>query len=267
MEDALVRNDVVGLVDLMKQTIAGSLNTGDTGKQSLEVLKTILQSSLNTVNAQLTNINKLDVVSLATSTGSILLEIDNVQCFEPRGRFNLKVTSTSIVLEGKQFSVLIPVQAVEEVLCLPSFTSAKKEGEDYLAFKLEESVKINNKDSKTILLNLSRTNNPSTRSVSGDNDQSEATAVMMTIQDATGVHISRPQASLFSTIRDQKSYLKCYKGTQEGAIYLMPCGVVFIRPLLFISADEIASISAGRGGGAGNTRYVDLMVRKLSLFM
>lgn len=245
----------------MKLAIAGNLKTDDTGKQSLELLKTILQSSINTVNAQLTNINRLDVVSLATSSGSILLEIDNVQCFEPRGRFNLKVTSTSIVLEGKQFSVLIPVQSVEEIVCLPSFTSAKKEGEDYLAFKLEEPVKVNNKDSKHILLNLSRTNNPSTRSVSGDNDLSESAAVMMAIQDATGVHISRPQASLFSTIRDQKPYLKCYRGTQEGAIYPLQCGVVFIKPLLFISADEIASLSAGRGGGAGNTRYVDLMVR------
>lgn len=263
MEDALVRNDIVGLVELMKLAIAGTVVGEDptqVGKTSLETLKVVLQSSLNTVNAQITNMNKLSVVSLATASGNTLLEVDNVQCFEPRGRFNLKVTSTSILLEGKQFSVLVPIQHVQQVLCLPSFTSAKKEGEDYLALTLEEPVKINTKESTNILLNLSRVTNPSTRSPMGDCDLNEADVVMMAIQDATGVHITRPQATLFSTLRDQKPYLKCYRGTQEGAIYPMPSGIVFVKPLLFIPADEIASIGAGRGGGSGNTRYVDLNV-------
>lgn len=190
-----------------------------------------------------------------------MLEIDNVQCFEPRGRFNLKITTTAIFLEGKQFSVLVPVEAVSDVVCLPSFTSAKKEGEDYLAFQLSTPVKVNNKETKHLLINLMRIVNPTTRSKSGDNDVNESAVVMMALQDATGVHISRPQASLFATVRDQKPYLKCYRGTQEGAIYPLQSGVIFVKPLLFISADEIASISAGRGGGSGNTRYVDLLVR------
>lgn len=266
MEDALVRNDFVGLVELMKQAIAGALMGEDEaqiGKKSLETLKTVLQSSLNTVNTQITSLNKLDVVGLATASGNTLLEVDNVQCFEPRGRFNLKVTSTNILLEGKQFSVLIPIQNVQQIVALPSFTSAKKEGEDYLALTLDEPVKVNTKESTNILLNLSRVTNPSTRSPVGDCDLTESDVVMMAIQDATGVHITRPQANLFSTLRDQKPYLKCYRGTQEGAIYPIASGIVFVKPLLFISADEIASIGAGRGGGSGNTRYVDLNVRLL----
>lgn len=31
-----------------------------------------------------------------------------------------------------------------------------------------------------------------------------------------------------------------------------------MKPLLYVPADAIASISAGRGGGTGTTRYVDL---------
>ena len=89
---------------------------------------------------------------------------------------------------------------------------------------------------------------------------SESAIVVMSIQDATGKHVEREKSSLFSTCRDQKPFLKCYRGTQEGAIYPLQCGVVFIKPLLVIPADKIASLSAGRGGGAGNTRYVDLMV-------
>jgi hypothetical protein len=66
---------------------------------------------------------------------------------------------------------------------------------------------------------------------------------------------------LFQTIAQQKEYLRCYKGIQEGAIYPLENGVVFVKPLLFLPAEEISSLTAGRGGGAGNTRYVDLKVR------
>eukprot|EP01034_Spumella_vulgaris_P024683 gene24683-31053_t len=50
------------------------------------------------------------------------------------------------------------------------------------------------------------------------------------------------------------------KGIQEGAIYPLENGVVFVKPLLFLPAEEISSLTAGRGGGAGNTRYVDLKI-------
>lgn len=270
VEWAIQSADAAKFVDAAKGPImASGLTAADDNveKKCLENLKALLQNSLTIVNSQLAAMSKQDVVAMAKSSGELLLEIDNIQCFEPRGRFNLKITSTSLFLEGKQFSVLVPVDAVSDVVCLPSFTSAKKEGEDYLAFQLNAPVKVNNKDVKSLLINLVRTTNPSTRSKSGDNDLSESSVVMMAVQDATGVHISRPQASLFATVREQKPYLKCYRGTQEGAIYPLQSGVIFVKPLLFIPADEIASITAGRGGGAGNTRYVDLMVRPPALSM
>jgi hypothetical protein len=233
-------------------------------KGALEATKTLLQAALAATTSQIAGLSKLAAESQASSTGGeTLLEMANVQCFEPRGRFDLKITTTHIVLQGKQFSVLVPVDSVAQVMCLPSFTSAKKEGEDYLAFQFSQTVKINNKDSNQILLNLMRTTNPTTKSNTGDNDVNESAAVIMAVQAATGLHVQRPQASLFATCRDQKPYLKCYRGTQEGAIYPLQCGVVFIKPLLIIPADEIASLSAGRGGGAGNTRYVDLVVSVL----
>lgn len=33
-----------------------------------------------------------------------------------------------------------------------------------------------------------------------------------------------------------------------------------MKPLLFIPAEDISSLTAGRGGGSGNTRYVDLKI-------
>ena len=52
--------------------------------------------------------------------------------------------------------------------------------------------------------------------------------------------------------------------TQEGVIYPLECGVVFIKPTLFLPAEEIASINAGRGGGSGQTRFVDLIIETAS---
>jgi hypothetical protein len=40
-------------------------------------------------------------------------------------------------------------------------------------------------------------------------------------------------------------------------------GLIFVKPLLFIPTEDIASLSAGRGGGSGNTRYVDLEIETL----
>lgn len=74
------------------------------------------------------------------------------------------------------------------------------------------------------------------------------------------VLVDVPRLDLFQSVVKQKPYLLCYKGIQEGALYPLKSGVVFIKPLLFIPADEIAAISAGRGGGTGSTRYVDLQI-------
>jgi hypothetical protein len=265
MELAVKRKDAVGLVTALKSALSQDSGSEDVvvvldERGTLEATKALLQSAITVVNTQMTELNRLKTENLVDSTGVSILEMSNVQCFEPRGRFDLKVTSSHIVLQGKQFSVLVPTTSVEEVICLPSSTSAKKEGEDYLAIKLTDAVKVNNKDTKQLLLNLMRVANPTTVTRDGDAGLSETTAIVLALQDATGCHVQRPQASLFATCRDQKPYLKCYRGTQEGAIYPLQCGVVFVKPLLFISADEIASLSAGRGGGAGNTRYVDLLV-------
>ena len=76
----------------------------------------------------------------------------------------------------------------------------------------------------------------------------------------------RPRSDLFETVatNDAKPFLRCHRGTQEGAIYPLECGVVFIKPTLFLPADEIASINAGRGGGSGQTRFVDLIIETVN---
>ena len=48
----------------------------------------------------------------------------------------------------------------------------------------------------------------------------------------------------------------------QGVLYPLQCGVLFLKPALFIPAAAVASIAAGRGGAA-QTRYIDIQVRLL----
>lgn len=263
MENAVKNMDASTLVGIMQDHIVLSEDCSSLSlkRRKLEAVKVLLQSSLTAISLKLSSLCTDEIMSDAALSGEALLEIDNIQLFEPRGRFKIKISTSSILLTGKQFSCLIPVKSILQVICLPSNATSKKEGEDFLAFYLRDTVKFNNKETKHLLFNLSRTFNQSVKSkYGGCKDYNEATVIMMAVQEASGLHITRPQPSLFTSIRDQKPYLQCYRGTQEGAIYLLKSGVVFIKPLLIIPADQISSLTAGRGGGSGSTRYVDLMV-------
>ena len=96
----------------------------------------------------------------------------------------------------------------------------------------------------------------------GSNGQSkkESDFICTHVQSFWKKKIVGTDRSLFQTVATQKCFLRCYNGLQEGALYPLRCGIVFVKPLVFIPNEEIASLTAGRGGGSGNTRYVDLKV-------
>ena len=75
-----------------------------------------------------------------------------------------------------------------------------------------------------------------------------------------GHKLEKPKPSVFATLQGgSKPFLRCYKGVQEGALYPLSSGLLFLKPMIFLAASEIESITAGRGGSA-QTRYIDLIV-------
>ena len=72
--------------------------------------------------------------------------------------------------------------------------------------------------------------------------------------------IVTPRKELFVAANGKSVFLKCNKGIQEGALYPLSSGVLFVKPSVFLPSESIASITAGRGGSA-TTRYVDLIIR------
>ena len=231
---------------LMELELEGDSSTVLT---QLELIKVGLHNSLNQITVKIAAIRN----QLVTSTASTylqadgVLEIDNIQCLEPRGRYTLVLTNDLMILRGKQSLISVSIHAISQMALLPSHQSSKKDGDDYLAVHFAESIKlIANKDSKSMLVNLSRCFNPSAKSKYSDNatDYLESTLIMMALHDITNITIMRPQKELFNSVRESKPFIRCHHGVQEGAIYPLHDGLVFIRPLLMIPAHRISSIAA-----------------------
>jgi hypothetical protein len=178
---------------------------------------------------------------------------------------------------------MVPLNSISNLILLPSHTTSKKEGEDYFAVIFQAKgdngsagVTISGKEVKHLLFNLSKTLPNQGKGASkvdlseGFNtidenngvvvQQTESEKFSQALSHAASMIIQKNDARLFRTVSSSKPFLRCHRGTQEGAIYPLECGIVFIKPLLFIPADIIASLTAGRGGGSGNTRFVDLKV-------
>lgn len=74
----------------------------------------------------------------------------------------------------------------------------------------------------------------------------------------TNKKITKPDNALFYGAKGEP-FVRCYRGIQEGLLYLLGTGILFIKPVIFIPIQAIDSVVAGRGGSA-NTRYIDLKV-------
>lgn len=256
-----------GNADQLVRLLSDNFNN-DTGK--LEKLKELLQKSTSVITSLINqSISQAAAVCIDVSDKPEDLvsatKLENAQFFEPRGRFNVSVLSTGILLEGKQSNAFIPWNSILHIAKVPNHASTKKEGEDLLVLKLSNSIRYNGKDTWNFVWVLSKTPPKPSNNTQSLLTESEivSNAISTAWKDGKIVGIDK---RIFQTVSSQKSFLRCHNGVQEGAIYPLSCGIVFIKPLVFIPNEDISSITAGRGGGSGNTRYVDLQVSLVLIF-
>jgi hypothetical protein len=221
--------------------------------------KEFLTKSITVITSKITEQRKKPIALDDIDCGELFMEIDDLHMVEPRGRFQAKFFSDRIVLTGKQGSVMLMGNNVSHLCLVPSTLSSKKEGEDFLAIVLSSPTAFAGKETNKLIANLSRATNKLVTNKAGESNI-ESIAIPEAFHRACGAAIEKPSARLFCSSMQQKPYVNCHKGTQEGAIYPLQSGIIFVKPLLFLDVDHIASITAGRGGGSGNTRYVDLKV-------
>ena len=96
--------------------------------KKLESLKELLSKSATLMTGLITEKAKAMVLTQSKNVGEALLVLEDVQFFEPRGRFKLTVTQSSIFIEGKSLSGIFQTDNVSHLACVPSHTSTKKEG-------------------------------------------------------------------------------------------------------------------------------------------
>lgn len=228
-----------------------------------------LTSSLVTseINQQTSAEESAKLDSALQSNKNLLLKLNDVQGLEPRGRFNLSLTSStsssssstsSLILEGKTFSAVINIENISCLIVVPNHSSAKKDGEKCVLIVLKEPTLFSGKPVKNFLLNLLCER--SKQQISIGYEKSEVDLFLDQIKENfSNLKIFTTDPLIFTSSLQNKSFIRCYKGTQEGALYPLSCGILFLKPVLFIPIEEISSLNAGRG--SGSTRFVDLYVR------
>ena len=231
-----------------------------TRESLLERSRLILQKTLSDVTSQLA-VERKEAASrgMGSSSDSAVLVIQDLQLLEPRGRFKLSLSTQGILLEGKAESLFARWDNVASAAVVPSSNSSKKEGEDVLALSLGCGVPCGKKEVSGLLVVLSKSPNSAVKALGLEGTHAEV------LPTAMGRYIIspivRPDKKLFNSCRSQ-SFLRCYRGTQEGTLYPLRSGLLFVRPMLFVPAESVNAISIGRGGNAA-TRYVDIKVNRM----
>ena len=244
---------------------SSELESNDVSIEDMHKLKDLLQKGITLINKISNDKTKKEATKASVSlTGEseTYLVLDEAQFNEPRGKFKATIAKGGLLLEGKQGNMFINWNKIARSACIPNFSTSKKEGEDILVFVLSESIKMNNKDITNFQWVLNKSDKKLIDACYGSTNinGTEASIIPKLMKNLTGKSVDVPRSELFSSKTKEKPYLLCYKGIQEGAVYPMKSGIIFIKPLLYIAYEDIAQVSAGRGGTQGVTRYVDLII-------
>ncbi|CAM9951150.1 unnamed protein product [Pylaiella littoralis] len=213
--------------------------------------------------------------SSSSSSGGApaLLSLENVQLLQPRGRFNLVFRKGGVTITGKAGAVVVPWDNVRHIIRLPrpeGFNWGKNldpddpAGSDLVALPLTEPLPFRKSKTSLVLLQPDPKAKHAEVSITLDDgvshqvSGSQGTVVMWALKLLSGVRQSAPDRGLFAS-RDGKSFVKCYHGVNEGSLFPLKEGLLFMKPALFLPRSNIEEVVCGRGGSA-TTRYVDLVV-------
>ncbi|CAN0385677.1 unnamed protein product, partial [Ectocarpus sp. 12 AP-2014] len=201
-----------------------------------------------------------------------LLTLENVQLLQPRGRFDLVLSKGGITIAGKAGDVVASWENVRHIIRLPrpeGFNWGKvldpddPAGSDLIALPLKSPVPFRKSKTSMVLLQPDPKVKHSEVSISVDGvahqlSGSQGTLVMSALKLLSRVRQVAPDRGLFAS-RDGKSFVKCYHGVNEGSLFPLKQGLLFMKPALFLPRTDIQEVVCGRGGSA-TTRYVDLVV-------
>mmetsp|Transcript_4851 Transcript_4851/g.7382 ORF Transcript_4851/g.7382 Transcript_4851/m.7382 type:complete len:403 (+) Transcript_4851:51-1259(+) len=225
----------------------------------LKKLKDLLVKCTTRLSHMISMESNKSLETTMTSSGSSLLTIEGAQFIEPRGRVDTTISDTGLFMQTKTENCFIKWENVETSILLPSPNCAKKEGEVLLFLHMRTPVVYKTKPLNIICWNLSNGGKDYRAQFSLVHfTGKESVVVGGLVQALLGRPHAKENAALFQSSTGT-SFLRCHKGVKEGVLFPLEVGILFFKPPLFLPRDNVASITAGRGGSA-MTRYIDLTV-------
>ena len=95
------------------------------------------------------------VVSQCDDLGELVVNISQASFVDPRGKYDVSIKEKGIYLDGKSGGHVVEWANVDTSICLPSPTSAKKEGERLLFLVLKEPMQVKGKKVSIVSWTLS----------------------------------------------------------------------------------------------------------------
>eukprot|EP00903_Cladosiphon_okamuranus_P018589 g17112.t1 len=255
-------------VQLLEQTTHNNGGTPPTSGHSLSPSSDNTNINTNTN----TNGSTSNSDNTSSSTAPVLLTLASVQLLQPRGRFDLLFREDGVTVTGKAGTVVVSWGNVRHIIRLPrpegfnwgkALNPEDPAGSDLLAMPLKDPVPFRKTKTSLVLLQPDPKAKHSEASIvlAGVSHQvsgSQGTLVMSALKLLSGVRQVSPDRGLFAS-RDGKSFVKCYHGVNEGSLFPLKQGLLFMKPALFLPRTHIEEVVCGRGSSA-MTRYVDLVV-------
>jgi hypothetical protein len=223
----------------------------------LTQLKEILSKCTSKVADLISAEAQKSVVDMTTES-DVILKITDAQFIEPRGKFEVSFNESCLFLNGNSGACVVNWHQISHIIVLPNPTPSKK-GEKYLFFVLSSPATFKAKKQTILCWSLQNGGSTLQAQYGPVHFTGNISEVVTGLTEALYSHpICHPNKARFQTSGGQ-SYIRCYKGVQEGHLFPLEQGILFFKPSVFIPSDQVASIAAGRGGSA-LTRYIDLKV-------
>lgn len=136
------------------ETALGELNVQHTVLEMLALMPEkadsskhqCLQHFLQKCNTHVTELinaeTKSSISAQSSDMGPVILKIEQTSFVDPRGKFDVTMYNTGMILDGKTGRLIVEWANVDLSIFLQSPTSTKKEGESLLFLVLKEPIEI-----------------------------------------------------------------------------------------------------------------------------
>lgn len=200
--------------------------------------------------------------------------LENVSLLSPRGKYNMLFGTDGLQLQGTK-GLTSYYKDIQCVLKLPKRDAVQSNvvGEYLFVLYFATPIparqgkskciawQVKVKDTRTWKVEAFHANGKSKR-INTKNTVNLMDDVLQFVLKPMNIVRTYPEIPISPNAfqsSDMQVYVKCYYKTSNGILYLLPEGLFFLSPMLFLPRDDILTITSGRDGAASSKTF-DLFV-------